>query len=564
MDDESVERILERERLQMEQIRQLDMEELQIEEVDDDHSSDDDDVLVSSGSSLTQQLNRPNRPVTDLAMLLGQNMLCISEPSKLLLVKTSLCEQDMFEFIGTQVMEGFALLQLGQLQRLSKIDKKVDREEKQRELLFGAAWNKKKRNGVVLFPEATLPLRVIQPRFIAAVEKALNQVDAPCTIGVVRVHRHPGDGRLRFASVGTTAEIRQYRRLDDGSLNVVTRGQQRFRLRRRWMDVEGAPCGEVQIVQEDTPLRTPKDAFAQLASVGNFRKCSFSRAASLGDSPDKRRACEDIDNDWERMSATSTVSDHSATDSSDSPHGYGVDKSLSGDEDFMDGWDQRRRKFCSDGFSRSDQVHKCAKFDEDENLGWDSVEEYASGKRSGDREKRERHGAVHEKKWMFCAPLSFWPHWVYQMYDSYSLARRAADLWKQIIGSPNMDDYIRKPDLLSFHIASKLPMSESTRQELLEIDGISYRLRREIQLLKGFNLIRCKNCLTLIAKRSDMVVMSSDGPLNAYVNPDGFVHEIITVYNANGLALLGSPVKEYSWFPGNPMSGDNIKQSSKQ
>jgi hypothetical protein len=40
-------------------------------------------------------------------------------------------------------------------------------------------------SGVVLFPEATLPLRVIQPNFIAAVERALTQVDAPYTIGVV-------------------------------------------------------------------------------------------------------------------------------------------------------------------------------------------------------------------------------------------------------------------------------------------------------------------------------------------------------------------------------------------
>ena len=54
----------------------------------------------------------------------------------------------------------------------------------------------------------------------------------------------------------------------------------------------------------------------------------------------------------------------------------------------------------------------------------------------------------------------------------------------------------------------------------------------------------------LVAKRSDMVVMSSDGPLNAYVNPHGYVHEIITVYKASGLAVKGSPVKEYSWFPG--------------
>lgn len=39
--------------------------------------------------------------------------------------------------------------------------------------------------GVVLFPEATLPLRVIHPHFVAAVERALKQVEVPYTIGVV-------------------------------------------------------------------------------------------------------------------------------------------------------------------------------------------------------------------------------------------------------------------------------------------------------------------------------------------------------------------------------------------
>lgn len=40
-------------------------------------------------------------------------------------------------------------------------------------------------SGVVLFPESTLPLRVLQPTLVAAVERALSQVDAPYTIGVV-------------------------------------------------------------------------------------------------------------------------------------------------------------------------------------------------------------------------------------------------------------------------------------------------------------------------------------------------------------------------------------------
>ena len=61
-----------------------------------------------------------------------------------------------------------------------------------------------------------------------------------------------------------------------------------------------------------------------------------------------------------------------------------------------------------------------------------------------------------------------------------------------------MDGLVRKPDLLSFYIASKIPVSESTRQELLEIDGISYRLRREIELLESVNLIRCKICKVII------------------------------------------------------------------
>lgn len=40
-------------------------------------------------------------------------------------------------------------------------------------------------SGVVLFPGATLPLRVTVSRFVTAIERALSQVDVPYTIGVV-------------------------------------------------------------------------------------------------------------------------------------------------------------------------------------------------------------------------------------------------------------------------------------------------------------------------------------------------------------------------------------------
>lgn len=57
-----------------------------------------------------------------------------------------------------------------------------------------------------------------------------------------------------------------------------------------------------------------------------------------------------------------------------------------------------------------------------------------------------------------------------------------------------MDGLLKNPDILSFYIASKIPVSVSTRQELLDIDGISNRLRRVIELLDSFNCVRCKTC----------------------------------------------------------------------
>ncbi|KAJ6354478.1 hypothetical protein OIU77_005147 [Salix suchowensis] len=218
-------RILEAERHQIEQIRQLDFEELQVEEVDDDDDDSlDDRDAFGAGTSDDFTFN------TCLASL-----------------HTYLGEvEDTHHRLA--FLDGGAILNLP---------------------LFYL-------EGVVLFPEATLPLRVIQPNFISAVERALVQVDAPYTVGVVRAYRDSDNRRLRFANVGTTAEIRQYRRLEDGSLNIVTRGQQRFRLKRRWIDVEGVPCGEVQIIQEDMPLRTPKDAFGKLAPLRNLRSHKFS------------------------------------------------------------------------------------------------------------------------------------------------------------------------------------------------------------------------------------------------------------------------------------------------
>ncbi|CAM8919701.1 unnamed protein product [Rhodiola kirilowii] len=395
--------------------------------------------------------------------------------------------------------------------------------------------------GVVLFPEATLPLRVVQPNFIAAVERALSQADARYIIGVIRVYRDSDSYALKFANTGTTAEIRQYRRLEDGSLNVVTRGQQRFRMKRRWIDEERTPWGEVQIIQEDIPLRTPREAFGDRPPLRKIHICGSQSPSKT--SHTKLPTCEDDDNrsddSFENELSSGELRMHQSA--LDSCSGCDViDESTSSDEE---------RSVCES------ELQSVRSYKKTTRLACSQSND--SGTDKNPPASRSHRGKRWRKNWVSGyteqsrrVSRAFLPYWVYRMYDSYSLAERLAEMWKQVTGSPNMDSFLEKPDLLSFYIASQIPVSESVRQELLEIDGISYRLRREIELLEKIDRVRCKNCQTVIARRSDMLVMSKEGPLGAYVNPGGYVHEIMTLLKTNGLALIGPAVKEYSWFPG--------------
>ncbi|KAL8259550.1 hypothetical protein R6Q59_027503 [Mikania micrantha] len=476
MEDDRRQRLLERELYQIEQIRQLDSEELAIEEVEHGHQSSDDEQIderALGGASASGSYTF-NTSLASMHSYLGE-------------VEDT---HNRLAFLDGGVILHVPLFYL---------------------------------EGVVLFPEATLPLRVIQPNFIAAVDRALRQVEAPYTIGVVRVFRDSDTGRIKFATTGTTAEIRQYRRLEDDSINVVTRGQQRFRLKRRWIELEGAPCGEIQIIEEDLPLRTPRDVFGKPTLLRNLS------AANVSHSKLRIHENEDHDSDdsfeselslTERRLHTSAIKYSSFSDL--------FNESTSSDDERPVDEPQLQLH------SRNDKSNE------------DMSTKMHLSERPCRKTKRKFLSAPGPKE---CS-RAFWPYWVYRMHDSYCLAQRLSDMWKKIVGTPSMDALVRKPGLLSFHVASKIPVSESTRQELLEIDGISYRLRREIELLENFDKVKCRSCQTLIANRSDMLVMSTDGPLGAYVNPSGYVHEIMTLLKASGLTLHGVPSEEYSWFPG--------------
>lgn len=494
-------RLLERERRQIEQILQLDNEELQIEEVDYLPDSDDDrDAGNGHGGTEAFPAFTFNSSLASLHTYLGE-------------------VEDAHHRMA--FLDGGAVLNLP---------------------IFYL-------EGVVLFPEATLPLRVIQSNFIAAIERVLTHADTPNTIGVVHISLDSDNERLRFANIGTTAEIRQFRRLEDGSLNVLTKGKQRFRLKRRWIDVEGVPCGEVQIIQEDLPLRTPRDAVGELAPRSTVQRHSLSCALASYSTCSRPFTSRDEEDDSASNSEESFERELSWRERK--IHQAAINSSESCSDEEISGSEAEHQHAMSH-LNDSDSVGSMHSDYEKENEkpALDIGKSSTSARESSESKELKRCRRTSNFNMMHGVSKAFWPYWVYSMYDSYCLAQKAAAMWKQIVGVPNMDGFVKNPDILSFYIASKIPVSESTRQELLEIDGISYRLRREVELLKSIDIIQCKNCKTVIAKRSDMLVMSSDGPLGAYVNPSGYVHEIMTLYRANGIALRGRAETEYSWFPG--------------
>ncbi|XP_024367647.1 uncharacterized protein [Physcomitrium patens] len=153
-------------------------------------------------------------------------------------------------------------------------------------------------------------------------------------------------------------------------------------------------------------------------------------------------------------------------------------------------------------------------------------------------------------RWAMRAPLTTWPHWVYRQYDAFDLARRAADMLRQMGDHPRLEELVSKPTELSYYIGSNMPIQDHTRQELLEIDTTLARLKREIQLLEGMDTLRCNCCREVIAWRRDVFVMSTEGAIGAYVNAHGYVHETLTLSCARNMRIRGAPQTENSWFPG--------------
>lgn len=171
-------------------------------------------------------------------------------------------------------------------------------------------------------------------------------------------------------------------------------------------------------------MRTPKDAFGvgQVASVGYLENNSHSNVVPSESSCAKQKKHDDQENGSECMFDRNTDgSDLSLTklrmcqppvDSSD---GYrSIYEPVSSNECVSGSGCSLGRSFPDD--SEGSQ-HHCLGDAVSENIAKTDVQ----GKSAKIWKKT---WAADESNWLHRAPRSFWPYWVYRMYDSYSLAQR--------------------------------------------------------------------------------------------------------------------------------------------
>jgi hypothetical protein len=62
--------------------------------------------------------------------------------------------------------------------------------------------------------------------------------------------------------------------------------------------------------------------------------------------------------------------------------------------------------------------------------------------------------------------------------------------------------------------------------------------------------LRCVACSAPIARPEDAFSMPPHGPIASFINPGGYVHEVMTFTTAPGAVWGGPRIPADSWFPG--------------
>ncbi|XP_030163131.1 protein cereblon isoform X4 [Lynx canadensis] len=157
----------------------------------------------------------------------------------------------------------------------------------------------------------------------------------------------------------------------------------------------------------------------------------------------------------------------------------------------------------------------------------------------------------YQKRKFHCANLTSWPRWLYSLYDAETLMDRIKKQLREWDENLKDDSLPSNPIDFSYRVAACLPIDDVLRIQLLKIGSAIQRLRCELDIMNKCTSLCCKQCQeTEITTKNEIFSLSLCGPMAAYVNPHGYVHETLTVYKACNLNLIGRPSTEHSWFPG--------------
>lgn len=127
----------------------------------------------------------------------------------------------------------------------------------------------------VVFPEGELPLRLFEPRYIDMVSECMRK-DTGFGICLIEDGEEAGSP-AKFFPMGTTVKIIDWDSGEDGLLEIVVKGEQRFKVDSFEFQKDNLCVGEVTFLDEEDELIT--DAYqnfsALLKEIGNRYELPF-------------------------------------------------------------------------------------------------------------------------------------------------------------------------------------------------------------------------------------------------------------------------------------------------
>ncbi|HMA12369.1 MAG TPA: LON peptidase substrate-binding domain-containing protein [Steroidobacteraceae bacterium] len=117
----------------------------------------------------------------------------------------------------------------------------------------------------VLFPHGLLPLRIFETRYVDMIRRVMRDGEG---FGVVLIRAGAEVGAVdETEAIGTLASVADFGQMPDGLLQIVARGEHRFRILDRDRQADGLNLADVEWLEDpvEAPLR--EDEFPELRAA---------------------------------------------------------------------------------------------------------------------------------------------------------------------------------------------------------------------------------------------------------------------------------------------------------